>query len=109
MKRKGGPTSLYPPVDLRRIPVPYVIKAIDAPVAGQYLTHFDPNAHAPGRSYPTGEIAFSHSVGRALRFETFKEALAFWGQPSTVVPVRPDGAPNRPLTAFTVEIVSIDD
>lgn len=89
--------------------MPYVIKAIDTPVAGQYLTYFDPNAHEPERLYPTGEVRFTHSARRALRFATLEEALTFWRQPSTVVPVRPDGAPNRPLTAFTVEIVSIDD
>jgi hypothetical protein len=35
------------------------------------------------------------------------EWLDLWQRPSTEVPLRPDGRPNRPLTAFTVEFETV--
>jgi hypothetical protein len=41
---------------------------------------------------------------QAKMYADAKEATAEWRAVSHVRPVRPDGKPNRPLTAFTVEI-----
>lgn len=41
----------------------------------------------------------------ALKFPSALEALEFWRQANGL---RPDGKPNRPLTAFTIEIQSLD-
>lgn len=51
-----------------------------------------------------GEITFTVDPARAMRFDTNAEAYMFWQTVSAVRPLRPDGEPNRPLTAWTVEI-----
>lgn len=45
----------------------------------------------------------------ALRFCCHGHALQFYIQDSPTVPFRTDGKPNRPLTAYTVEIASVPD
>jgi len=40
----------------------------------------------------------------ARQFETPGQAMEYWRRVSTTHPVRRDGKPNRPLTAYTVEI-----
>lgn len=56
-----------------------------------------------------GAITWSNIFADALRFATPREALMYWRQISRTVPIRPDGRPNRPLTAFTVELVGEED
>lgn len=47
---------------------------------------------------------------QARRFPDAGAALTYWKRPSTVHPVRStDGKPNRPLTAYTVELVTVPD
>ena len=50
-----------------------------------------------------GMVQFTAIKDEAKRFPNFIEAMDYWKLPSTVQPVRDDGKPNRPLTAFTVE------
>jgi hypothetical protein len=83
----------------------YVICAIafangaPCPHAGQWLAHFDHDAFG-GQGW--GE--FTDKINHAKRFDTFEEAMAFWNKQSTVMPLRPDGRPNKPLTALTATI-----
>jgi hypothetical protein len=70
------------------------------PHAGQYLESFDHEVFN-GEGY--GE--FTPDPAKAKRFPDFAAAVLFWRRPSKVRPRRPDGEPNRPLTALTVEIV----
>lgn len=42
--------------------------------------------------------------GHAMRFANTGEAIAAWNTASTRRPLRPDGKPNKPLTALTVEV-----
>jgi len=72
------------------------------PEDGQYVMSFDHNAHM-GR----GQLESTGRVDRALRFATKADAMEFWGRQSTFRAVRPDGKPNRPLTAYTVEIEEV--
>lgn len=72
------------------------------PSRGKYLEHFDPDASA-GR----GNVLWTYKVEKALKFKDISHALDFWRTPSKVMPTRPDGKPNRPLTAFSVEIVPV--
>ena len=44
----------------------------------------------------------------AFQFPTAAEALAAWREQSVDRPLRYDGKPNRPLTALTVEVLSLD-
>lgn len=73
----------------------------DVPV-GRWIKSADVEAH-DGR----GEATFTVLPNNALAFESFAEAHACWTQVSTVRPLRDDGQPNRPLTAFTVEIMEL--
>ena len=73
----------------------------------EWITRFDPDVHAPGVPYPTGDGACSPDPSEALRFASEAEAFEFWRQTSNVTPTRPDGRPNRPLTVFTVTIAEL--
>ena len=72
--------------------------------AGAYVARFDPDGGDPSVVYPTGTLETTPHAGRALRFATAGEAWACWQERSRRTPTRPDGKPNRPLTAFMVEI-----
>lgn len=86
----------------------YVMRAVGPPcVEGQYLEWFDLDDHAPNQPYPAGYVHFTSTLERALRFDTAKDALDTWKTQSTLSPLRPDGLPNRPLTAFSMEILSV--
>lgn len=66
---------------------------------GAYLETFNVNAHN-GR----GSATWTHDLAKAMKFSDSLDAADVWRTQSTVLPTRPDGKPNRPLTAFTVEI-----
>jgi len=67
-----------------------------API-GQYLKSYDPNAHG-GR----GTAEWTVDIAKAMVFPNPTALLRFWKQISKVQPIRPDGKPNRPLTAFSI-------
>ncbi len=55
-----------------------------------------------------GTVIVTNDPATAMRFDAADEALRFWNQ--TAPPPyerRPDGKPNRPLTAFTVEVLRL--
>lgn len=64
-----------------------------------WLASADVNARG-GR----GSMVTTLVRSEALTFPSQREAFEFWRQRSTRRPLRPDGRPNRPLTAFTIEI-----
>lgn len=67
----------------------------DTPIDGQYLESYDPEAY-DGR----GDVSFTQDIRKAMRFSNTGEAMAFAMQTSKKRPLRPDGKPNKPLTAF---------
>lgn len=67
-----------------------------------YLKAYDPEAH-DGR----GEAIFTGDPGEALRFEPGM-AFVCWTLIPKSRPLRPDGRPNKPLTAFSVSIEAFD-
>jgi hypothetical protein len=69
-----------------------------APV-GQYLLSYDPEAYQ-GR----GWAEWTSDRAKALVFTDYSTAWEFWRQVPRCRPKRPDGHPNRPLTAFTVSL-----
>lgn len=69
-----------------------------AEVEGQYLESFDVEAH-DGR----GTATWTSDPDKAMRFEDLLAAITAWQTTSRKRPLRPDGRPNRPLTAFHVE------
>jgi hypothetical protein len=72
------------------------------PFDGKFVKSFDPDAHR-GR----GAVVAVLEPLDALRFTTTAEAHSFWRQASKVQPLRPDGKPNRPLTAYNIEIIAV--
>lgn len=69
------------------------------PAAGPYLEWFSVDAYN-GR----GADAWTHDVTKAMRFPSVEAATECWKRQSTVTPLRSDGQPNRPLTAYNIII-----
>jgi hypothetical protein len=65
----------------------------------RWLKSYNPEAHA-GR----GAVKFTDDVDEAMTFPDRRSAFACYLQVPKNHPVRDDGKPNRPLTAYTVEI-----
>lgn len=66
--------------------------------AGQFLSRYDPK---------TGESVWTVKRCDALQFTDIHDALSLWKSVHEKEPIRPDGKPNRPLTAFSVTIEDI--
>jgi hypothetical protein len=73
------------------------------PYAGTYLVDCDVDAH-DGR----GAVLATKDRSRAKVFADAAEAFTYWKRTSRVRPRRPDGKPNRPLTAYHIEILKDD-
>lgn len=77
------------------------------PADGEYVVEYDPSR--PGRD-ANGEELLCHLVttpdpNEALELPTKMEAFELWRSVDQRQPLRPDGRPNRPLTAYTVDIL----
>ena len=68
----------------------------------KYLKTCDFEAHN-GR----GSVTFTDNIHEAMRFTNRARAMLYWKTQSETVPYRPDGKPNRPLTAYHVEIFEV--
>lgn len=73
-------------------------------LAGFLVREYDPDEHEG-----IGRLAVTLVPEEALRFENAAEALREYRRISKVRPLRPDGLPNRPMTAYTVEIHSLPE
>jgi hypothetical protein len=73
-------------------------------LADQYLATYDPEAR-DGR----GDATWTTDRAKARRFADLRAAMECWRQVPKARPVRPDGKPNRPLTAFTVTFETVTD
>lgn len=71
---------------------------------GTYFVSMDVDAH-DGR----GELEVTKNSAEATRFPSMVEAWACWKEQSTVRPLRLDGKPNRPMTAYTVEMQTVQE
>jgi hypothetical protein len=65
---------------------------------GQFVRYYSPK----GR----GILEGTRDRQKALRFDSKEKAFECWQQANGV---RPDGQPNRPLTAFTIEILPLEE
>ena len=76
----------------------------------EWLTAYDPERTDPDNpDAPTGWIDGSTDHAQALRFASLSDAVEFTMQVSKVKPLRPDGLPNRPLRAFTIEFKALPE
>lgn len=84
----------------------HVIRVITDPTqpeAGPLVSYYNPDADG-GR----GAVRLTVEPTEAATFDTAAEAAEFYRQTSTVRPTRPDGQPNRPLTAYTVMLDTLE-
>lgn len=77
---------------------------------GEYLKEYDPNRN--GRD-PSGNLMLAHivttpDIGEAMHFSDLEELHRVWTLVDGRDPIRPDGKPNRPLTAFTVTTETVE-
>ena len=80
----------------------YADPTVPCPYKGKYLQWYDPNGDE------LKDIGgWTDDPLKAMLFDSAEEALVCWRQVRTVDPVRPDGRPNRPLTAFSVIISQV--
>jgi hypothetical protein len=90
----------------------YIIRALSLETEGKagwlepdaYLLSYDPDAFG-GR----GDVLFTPDKAKALRFADHVAVFECLRQQPRKRPLRPDGKPNRPITAFTLEIQRLDD
>ena len=69
------------------------------PYAEKFVKAMNFDAH-DGR----GHLETTPDIAKAKKFPNFASALRFWKTQSSAKPWRPDGKPNRPLTATDVWI-----
>jgi hypothetical protein len=77
----------------------HIDRMTSPPPAGAMLCSYDPDAFGG-----FGEAVFTTDRSKAMRFSSALTAMEYYYQQSKVVPLRPDGQPNRPLTAYTISI-----
>jgi hypothetical protein len=69
-----------------------------------YLSGYDPEFHGGD-----GRAEWTTERSQALTFPTMLDAVSFARQIPGAKPLRPDGKPNRPLTAFHLVTQQVDD
>jgi hypothetical protein len=67
---------------------------------GKFLRYYDADKFGYG-----GMIEWTTNPEDAMKFASLEELLSEWRRQSKTMPLRPDGEPNRPLTAYSVSTV----
>jgi hypothetical protein len=62
-----------------------------------------------GPGFGEGDLNTTRDINKAKRFETLVELRDEWAKVDENFPVRPDGQPNRPLTAWTIEVLQVPE
>lgn len=78
---------------------------------GQLVKAYNPSRHAPDGSYDGGLLEVTDDPKEALLFTTAVEAMEKWRETVSCCAAhatRPDGRPNRPLAAFSVEVMKAE-
>jgi hypothetical protein len=70
---------------------------IDFTNGKRYLKSFDPDAF-----FGRGHIVETRDIRQAKRFVDLGSLFTEWKRQSNIKPLRPDGKPNRPLTAYSM-------
>lgn len=81
------------------------VQGVPTPADGSYLVDYDPTR--PGTGGWACHLEYTHDPAKAKVFAHQGEALELWKKVSGKT--RPDGKPDRPLTAYTVEILKVGD
>jgi hypothetical protein len=56
-----------------------------------------------------GHFDLTTDKNRTKKFDTQEETLSYWNTQSKVFPLRPDGEPNRPLTALSCAVYELKE
>lgn len=84
---------------LKLLDCPGILAVEQEPLAFPcYVKAYDPDEHL---------LELTFDPNQALRWATWADAAATWKRQSVKEPYRSDGRPNRPLTAFTCEVVNV--
>lgn len=80
-----------------------------SPLDGKLLKAFDPGRDgvAPDGTPMTAFLEATDDPAEALVFESFRDIHELWTQVDPRQPVRPDGEPNRPLSAYTFQTIQV--
>lgn len=78
----------------------------DHELNGQYVVSYDPEYHWPDGHYDGGALVTTPDYEKATNF-TPEAAIQLWlvGPTCRCHRLRPDGKPNRPLSAFNFHMV----
>ena len=92
----------------------FVIQCVDMPginrepeprnYGGMYLARYEPEAY-DGH----GLAEWTEDPRKAIRFATAADAFSAWRATPITRPVRDDGAPNRPLSAYSIAVLEHQD
>lgn len=90
----------------------YVIRIVglmtgaETSLDGKYLAEYDPSREGfdPDGRPMNAHVVVTDTVAGAKRFASSVDALAEWRTVSPLEPWRLDGKPNRPLTAFSIDV-----
>lgn len=72
-------------------------------ISNCYLKTFDPEGGGG-----QGIIEVTRLKKQAMKFNTQQECFEVWQKQSKTLPLRPDGKPNKPLTAFNISFVPLE-
>jgi hypothetical protein len=87
--------AVYDSTDTAAMAVASAMGNLDNPRL--WLLSYDPDGRRG-----MGSIHFTDSVDEAKRYDSAHAVLEEWRRQSGVRPMRPDGKPNRPLTAYSI-------
>lgn len=89
----------------------HLVSGQPTPHDGRYLSAYDPHWLSEPVPEPFGggryvrALETTDNMADALRFASVDAAMSLAAAVSPNRPVRPDGKPNRPLRAFTLEFI----
>lgn len=89
------------------LPPEMLTRLVDDPAAPLGAIGMALAAYNPAGRDGWGSWSWTTDPAEAMRFDTALDALDCWRHVSPTRPLRPDDRPNRPLTAFTVEVVEL--
>jgi hypothetical protein len=81
------------------------VSGVPTPFDGLYVKAYDPSFWPPGEEYDGGLAEFTDDPNDALHFPDVFDALEKWRE---AFGMREDGRPNRPLTAWTCEVLPLE-
>lgn len=73
-------------------------------IENQYVKSYTPDGNDG-----CGDLVVTRDITQAKVYSDQQAALEAWRATSNTHPIRYDGEPNRPMTAFTVTIIKIKE